>query len=165
MPVATWIWKQFIILQSNKLQIAMSYALKTKINDTSVSAFLDNVEDEKKRNDCYAVLKIMQEVSGYEPKMWGTAIIGFGGYHYKYATGHEGDMCLIGFSPRKANITLYLYPYPYLVQQESVIKDLGKFKTGKGCLYINKMDDINIPVLRALIAKSIEQIQKAFPSR
>jgi len=136
----------------------MAYELKTKLNEVSAEDFLNTIEDEKKRKDCFAVLEIMKEITGYEPKMWGTAIVGFGNYHYKYASGHEGDMCLVGFSPRKANITLYLSAY--LVQNESLMKDLGKFKIGKGCLYINKMDDVNIEALKNLIRKSIEYSHK-----
>ena len=90
--------------------------------------------------------------------MWGTAIIGFGSYHYKYESGHEGDMCMIGFSPRKANITLYLFAY--VVQNESLTKDLGKFKTGKGCLYINKLSDINLDVFKNMVVKSIEKTKE-----
>jgi len=136
------------------------YELKTKINDASVNAFLDTVVDENKRKDCYAIAGIMQEITGEQPKMWGAAIVGFGSYHYKYASGHEGEMCTVGFSPRKANITVYLFPY--LVQQESLIAGLGKFKTGKGCLYINKLEDIYIPAFKELIRKSLEMTRGNF---
>jgi hypothetical protein len=136
----------------------MAYELKTKKNEISVEAFLNTIEDEKKRKDCFIVSDIMKEATGYEPKMWGTSIVGFGSYHYKYASGHEGDSCLVGFSPRKANITLYLSAY--LVQNESLMKDLGKYKIGKGCLYINKMEDVNIEALKNLIRKSIEHSHK-----
>jgi len=134
------------------------YDLKTKPTDSSVTAFLDSIPDETKRNDCYKIAEILQEISGFEAKMWGTAIIGFGSYHYKYESGHEGDMCMIGFSPRKANITLYLFAY--VVQNESLTKDLGKFKTGKGCLYINKLSDINLDVFKNMVVKSIEKTKE-----
>ena len=92
--------------------------------------------------------------------MWGTAIIGFGQYHYKYDSGHEGDMCMVGFSPRKSNITVYLFAY--VVQNESLTKDLGKFKTGKGCLYINKLSDINLDVFKRMVSKSIEKTKEKY---
>src|SRR5207249_2771638 len=113
--------------------------LKTKQTDDSVTAFLNSVEDEKKRKDSFAIAEIMKDVTKMEPKMWGTSIIGFGSYHYKYDSGHEGDMCLIGFSPRKQNISLYLMMG--LEDNKDVLQKLGKHKTGKGCLYINKLED------------------------
>src|SRR5438093_13250113 len=109
--------------------------LKTKQTDENVIKFLNSVEDEKKRSDSFAILEIMKEVTKTEPKLWGTSIIGFGSYHYKYESGHEGDACLIGFSPRKQNITLYLMLG--LEHSKDLLQKLGKYKTGKGCLYIN----------------------------
>jgi hypothetical protein len=140
----------------------MAYELKTKENVANVKSFLNAIEDEQKRKDCYAIIDIMQEVTGFEPKMWGSAIIGFGSYHYKYASGHEGDMALVSFSPRKANITLYLMGAMML--EKSLIEKLGKFKHGKGCLYINKLEDINIPVLKDLIRKSNEYVKNMYKS-
>ena len=132
----------------------MAYELKTKENSAGVEAFLNAIEDEQKRKDCYAIVEIMRDITGFEPKMWGSAIVGFGSYHYKYDSGHEGDMALVSFSPRKANITVYLMGYMLL--EKSLIENLGKFKNGKGCLYINKLSDINIPVFKELIRKSNE---------
>jgi len=136
------------------------YDLKTKPTDSSVTAFLDSIADETRRNDCYKIAEIIKDASGFDAKMWGTAIIGFGRYHYKYESGHEGDMCMIGFSPRKSNITVYMFAY--VVQNESLTKYLGKFKTGKGCLYINKLSDINPDVFKDMVVKSIEKTKENY---
>ncbi len=127
---------------------------KTKQTELSVHAFIDTITDETKRKDCYTLVDIFKKTTGQEPKMWGTSIVGFGSYHYKYDSGHEGDSCLVGFSPRKANITVYLTAG--VVEACAKTMDLGKFKNGKGCLYINKLDDINIPVFIDLVKKSNE---------
>src|SRR3990172_3827269 len=111
------------------------YELKTKLNDASVKKFLKSVKDEKKQADSFKVLDIMSEITGEEPKMWGTGIVGFGSYHYKYESGHEGDMPIIGFSPRKQSLTLYLMLG--ISNYSEFLEKLGKHKTGKGCLYIN----------------------------
>jgi hypothetical protein len=141
----------------------MPYEQKTRINDASVKAFLDKIEDPEKKADCFQVLDMMTELTGFEPKMWGTSIVGFGSYHYKYASGHEGDSCILGFSPRKANITFYLAPY--MILEKSVTEGLGKFKHGKGCLYINKLEDVNIEVLKKLILKSLEVMKEIIATR
>ena len=129
--------------------------IQTKVNEASVEDFLNKVEDQQKRKDCFEILKIMQDVTQKEPKMWGPAIIGFGSYHYKYASGREGDMPQIAFSPRKRNITLYIG-----VGDDSdnpLLKKLGKYSTGKVCLYIKKLADVDMNVLRELIADSYEK--------
>lgn len=136
----------------------MAYELKTKLNDAGVSDFLNTIEDQQKRQDCYVIADIMKEVSGFDAKMWGASIVGFGSYHYKYDSGHEGEMCLIGFSPRKANITIYgMGP---VIENESTRQELGKHKTGKGCLYINKLSDINTDVLKKLVKTALEESKK-----
>ena len=128
--------------------------LKTKQTEDSVTAFLNKVEDEQKRRDCFAIIEMMQQATGLPPKMWGTSIIGFGSYHYKYESGHEGDMCLIGFSPRKQNIALYI---PGGIHKyDDLLKKLGKHKTGKGCLYINSLDKVDVEVLNSIIIKSLQ---------
>lgn len=128
--------------------------LKTKQTEDSVTAFLNKVEDEKKRKDCFAIIEMMQKATGLPPKMWGASIIGFGSYHYKYESGHEGDICLIGFSPRKQNIALYI---PGGIHKyDDLLENLGKHKTGKGCLYINSLDKIDIEVLNSIILKSLQ---------
>jgi hypothetical protein len=124
--------------------------LKTKVNNASVKDFLNGVQDKQKREDCFAIAKLMQEITGEKPKMWGSSIVGFGKYHYVYETGREGDMCKIAFSPRKQNLTLYVLPPPY-TNNDALLKGLGKYKTGKSCLYINRLDDVHLPALKKLI--------------
>jgi len=130
--------------------------LKTKPNDQSVQAFLNSVAHEKKREDSHTILKLMQEVTGEEPKMWGDSIVGFGTYHYRYASGREGDMPLTGFSPRKQNLTLYILSG--FDDYDDLLGRLGKFKTGKSCLYVNKLEDIDLKVLRELVRQSAEHM-------
>lgn len=127
--------------------------LKTQKNDASVEEFLDSVANERKRQDSYAILELMQDVTGEEPAMWGTSIVGFGSYHYKYASGRENEWFLVGFSPRKQNLTLYIMSG--FDDYESLLADLGKHKTGKSCLYINKLEDVDLPTLRELVKKSV----------
>ncbi len=128
------------------------YELKTKINDASVENFLKLIPDEKKRQDSFVILDMMKEVTGEEPKMWGTSIIGFGTYRYKYASGQTGDWLRIGFSPRKQNLSLYIMSG--FQQSEELMTRLGKHSTGKGCLYIKKLEDIDLNVLKELIKAS-----------
>lgn len=139
----------------------MGYELKTKETDNSVLDFIEAVENPKKREDAYKVLDIFTDTTGFEAKMWGPSIIGFGSYHYRYATGHEGDAPLVGFSPRKANISLYLaLGEP---DREAHLQKLGKHKTGKACVYINKTADIDEDVLRDLIGDSVDFLRKTYP--
>ena len=126
--------------------------LKTRLTRASVEKFLEGIKDEKKRQDCYQLLKIMKKATRAEPKMWGTSIIGFGDYHYVYASGREGDWFITGFSPRVQNLTLYTMGG----FDRDVLKRLGKYKTGKGCLYINKLEDVDTKVLDELITKSVK---------
>jgi hypothetical protein len=130
--------------------------LKTKQNEGSVTEFLQAVPEERKRQDSFTILKLMQEITGQEPKMWGDSIIGFGTYHYKYASGREGDTPVTGFSPRKQNLTIYIIMG--FDGYEALLKKLGKYKTGKACLYINKLDDIDMSVLKELIQASVSQV-------
>ena len=127
---------------------------KTAETDKNIFNFIDAfVDSEQKREDSFQLIKLMQKVSGYEPKMWGPSIIGFGRYHYKYASGHEGDSPLLGFSPRKAAISLYTFTG--LKEHEYLLKDLGKFKIGKVCIYVKKLSDINEKSLVALMKETI----------
>lgn len=130
--------------------------LKTKLTTESVTAFLDKVADEQRRKDCYAVLDIMRAVTKEEPKMWGPSIVGFGSYHYKGASGREGDWLLTGFSPRKGDLTLYIMggldSFPELMQR------LGKYKSSKGCVYLKKLADVDVGVLRKLVAQSVKKM-------
>ena len=129
--------------------------IKTKVNEASVEEFLSKVEDEQKRNDCFEIVKIMKQVTKEGPKMWGPAIIGFGSYHYKYESGREGDMPQIAFSPRKQNLTLYVGLGNK--SENQLLQKLGKYTTGKGCLYIKKLSDVDRDVLQELIANSFER--------
>ncbi len=134
--------------------------LKTKQTNESVVKFLNTIGDETRRKDCFEIIEIMRRVSKYEPKMWGAAIIGFGSYHYKYESGHEGDTCLIGFSPRKKNITLYIIGG--VAEHQDLLNKLGKHKTSKGCLYINKLSDIDTNILEELIKISIDFLKNKY---
>ncbi|WP_077329482.1 DUF1801 domain-containing protein [Virgibacillus siamensis] len=137
------------------------YELKTKPNDDSVIAFIETVEHERKRDDAFRLLDIFAETTGYEASMWGSRIIGFGRYHYKYASGHEGDAPLVGFSPGKARFSLYLATGD--TRREELLGQLGKHKTGKACVYINKLADIDVEILRALISQSVRFLQETYP--
>lgn len=127
---------------------------KTKETSESVSAFLDKVADERRRADCFAVVDIMRAVTKEEPKMWGPSIVGFGRYHYKYESGREGDSPITGFSPRKGDLTLYIMGG--FESSPDLMKRLGKYKTGKACLYIKKLEDVDLGVLRKLVAQSVK---------
>lgn len=137
------------------------YELKTKETDNSVIEFIESVDHPKKREDAYKLLDIFTETTGYEAKMWGPSIIGFGRYHYKYDSGHEGDAPLVGFSPRKAKISLYFAPGDE--QREQLLNDFGKHTTGKACVYINKLEDIRIDVLQQMIHQSIRFLKEKYP--
>jgi hypothetical protein len=130
--------------------------LKTQPTDESVIAFLNSVENEKKRQDSFKIMALMQEVTGEQPKMWGESIVGFGSYHYKYASGREGDWFLTGFSPRKQALTLYIMSG--FDEYDDLLGKLGKFKTGKACLYIKKIEDVDIDILKELVRKSAEHM-------
>lgn len=136
---------------------------KTRETQNSVIDFINTVEDLTKRNDSFELVKLMQEQTGYEPKMWGPAIIGFGSYHYKYASGHEGDAPLVGFSPRKDAVSLYLYSS--FESKEELLSKFGKHKAGKGCIYIKKIADIDIEILKKMISYSVENLNKLYPSK
>ncbi len=132
--------------------------LKTQKNDASVTAFLNTIEDEKKRADSFALLKLFEEVTGEPATMWGPSIVGFGSYHYKGASGREGDWMLTGFSPRKQNLTLYIMAG--FDRYDELMARLGKHSTGKSCLYIKRLEDVDQAVLRELISQSAEHMRK-----
>lgn len=135
---------------------------KTKPTDQDVLDFLNSVEDEKKKQDALALLDIMRDITGEQPKMWGSSMVGFGSYHYKYASGREGDNFLVGFSPRKDNLTLYIMGgYD---QYEALMGKLGKYKIGKSCLYLKKLADVDTNTLRELIRQSAEHIKTVYPT-
>ena len=132
--------------------------LKTKENDASVSKFIKGVDGDTRRKDCLALIEIMRQITKQEPKMWGPSIVGFGKYHYVYASGHEGDSCLVGFAPRKSDLTLYIMSgcskYP------DIMRALGKHKTRGSCLYIKTLDDVHLPTLKKLIRESAKYVAK-----
>jgi hypothetical protein len=129
--------------------------LKTKPTDESVEEFLNTVDHPRKKADSFELLKIMKEVTQEEAIMWGTSIIGFGSYHYKYASGREGNWFIVGFSPRKRSLTVYLTLR--LEEINDLLGKLGKHRVGKGCLYINKLSDIDTNILKKIIKKTIEK--------
>jgi hypothetical protein len=130
--------------------------VKTKETTASVAEFLKGISDAQRREDCRAVSEIMRDVTGEEPKMWGSSIVGFGRYHYKYESGREGDWMITGFSPRKSDLTLYLMGG--FESSPELMKKLGKYKTGKACLYIKKLADVDVDVLRKLVTKSVKSM-------
>lgn len=132
--------------------------LKTTKNDKDPLAFLQSVENEKRKADSLVVMQMMEEITGEKPIMWGPSIVGFGSYHYKYASGHEGDWMITGFSPRKQALTLYIMPG--FDRYENLMSQLGKYKTGKSCLYINKLEDVDKNILHELIAHSVKHMKK-----
>lgn len=134
---------------------------KTVANDNNVTAFLNAVEPEKKRKDSLAIKKLMEKVTGEQATMWGSSIVGFGSYHYRYESGREGDMPLVGFSPRKQAITLYIMSG--FDAYDDLLGKLGKYKTGKSCLYIKKTEDVGMDVLRELVKQSAEHMRKTNP--
>ncbi len=132
--------------------------LKTKKNDNDVNLFISKVADGAKREDCKAIIELMRKITKTEPKMWGSSIVGFGNYHYKYKSGREGDWFLTGFSPRKGNISIYILSG--FNKSEDNLKKLGKFKTGKGCLYIKSLADIDIKILKELVMNSVKELKE-----
>jgi hypothetical protein len=131
--------------------------LKTKVTDASVDKFIRSFSEDRQK-DCYAILEMMKKATKQEPKMWGTSIIGFGNYHYKYASGREGDFFITGFSPRKQNLTLYINSG--FAEYGSLLGKLGKHTTGKACLYIKKLDDVDTKALKELVTKSVKAMSK-----
>lgn len=134
------------------------YQTKTVPTKVSVAKFISAVENETRRKDCQALIEIMRQITKEEPTMWGPSIVGFGKYHYKYASGHEGDCCVTGFSPRKADLTLYIMSG--FTKYSELTKTLGKHKTGKVCLYIKSLEDVHLPTLKKLISESVKYIAK-----
>jgi hypothetical protein len=135
---------------------------KLKPTEKSVSAFLDGIADQTRRTECYAMVDMMKRVTGTEPLIWAGGLVGFGNYHYKYASGHEGDCFITGFAARKSALTLYITAgverFPRLLER------LGKHKAGKGCLYIKKLDDVNLSVLEDLLKQSVDHTKATYKS-
>ena len=137
--------------------------LKTKPTNASVEKFLNQVADETRREDCFKVAKMMEEITGEKPKMWGPSIVGFGSYHYKYASGQEGDWPIAAFSPRKQDLTLYLLPG--FAESGELMKQLGKHRTGVSCLYIKRLSDVHVPTLKKLIRQSVKRMKQITKSK
>lgn len=134
--------------------------LKTRPSGASVETFLQGIADEARREDCRALLVLMRRVTGAEPEMWGPSIVGFGSYHYRYASGREGDWFLTGFSSRKRDLTLYIMAG--FSEYDDLLARLGPHKTGKSCLYVKRLADLDLEVLEALIAASVEHMREAY---
>lgn len=130
---------------------------KTKPTKASVTQFLNKIPDEARREDCFAVAKMMEEITGSKPQMWGPSIVGFGSFSYKYASGHSGDWPVAAFSPRKSDLTLYLTPG--FQKREELMSQLGQHRTGKSCLYIKRLSDIHIPTLKKLLKLSVKDLK------
>ncbi len=130
---------------------------KSRPTDASADDFIESIEDDEKRRDCQAVAELMREVTGEEPRIWGPGMVGFGSYHYKYESGREGDWFLTGFAPRKRELTLYIMPG--FERYESLMADLGKHKTGRSCLYIRRLADVDMGVLRELVEDSVRHMR------
>ena len=134
---------------------------KTQPTDADPRAFIAGVEDEQKRADCEVLLEMMERVSGEPPVMWGDSIVGFGSYHYKYASGREGDHLLTGFSPRKANLTIYIMPG--FKKYEDELSRLGKHKNSVSCLYVKRLSDIDLDILEPMVADSVRRMREMYP--
>ena len=132
---------------------------KTQRNDGDVMAYLESVENKRRREDSLVLLKMMEEATGEPAEMWGSSIVGFGSYHYRYESGREGDMMLTGFAPRKASLSLYIMGGHE--RYEALMAKLGKHRTGSSCVYINKLADVDLDVLRELIVESVEYMRSA----
>ena len=133
---------------------------KTQPTKASVAAFLNGIDDKEKRRDCKKIAAMMRAATGNRAKMWGASIVGFGRYHYKYASGREGDFMITGFSPRAQSLTVYIMPG--FKQFESLMKKLGKYKAGKSCLYIKRLSDVDESVLQRLVEGSVRHMRQKY---
>jgi len=140
----------------------MSYEAKTKPTEISVDDFIKANATDQKREDCYTLIHLMEKLTGKKAKMWGSSIVGFDSYHYKYTSGHEGDSCILGFSPRKAAISLYVFMPTK--ENEELLKNLGKYKMGKACIYIKKLADIDLKIGEKMCLSTIRYIQEKYPT-
>jgi hypothetical protein len=136
---------------------------KTTETNSSVTEFVNKVENEVKRNDSFKLIEIFKSITGFEPKMWGPTIIGFGYYHYKYESGHEGDAPLAGFSPRKDSLVVYIATE--FENREVLLSQLGKHKSSKSCVYVKKLSDIDLKILETMIVNSMTYTMKLYPSK
>ena len=132
-----------------------------KASPDDVDAFLATVENPRRRADAGRVLDLMREVTGEPPKMWGSSIVGFGSYRYRYASGRDGSSLVVGFAPRKQNLVLYIMPG--FSSHAALLSGLGKFRTGKSCLYVNRLDDVDLSVLEELVRESVAEMRRRYP--
>lgn len=138
------------------------YEAKTKPTASNVGAYLEAIPEEGRRRDCQQLAALMERVTGCPPVLWGTSIVGFDRYHYRYASGHEGDSCVVGFAARKGDISLYLMGG--YEGAEALLARLGKHRTGKACLYIKRLEDVQLPVLEQLVARAVAFIRARYPA-
>ena len=150
--------KKVSIKKAGKKKAAKKVAAKTLPTRVSVTAFVNAVEHEGRKRDAKTILALMKKLTGEKAVMWGPSIIGFGSYHYKYESGHEGDMLLVGFSPRKANLVLYVLGS--IDEDDPLLDRLGKYKRGRACLYVNKLEDVDMKILEKVIMKSYRNTKK-----
>jgi hypothetical protein len=141
-------------------------ATKTKFTGASVGEFLAKVEDPQKRADSAVLIEMMERITGEEPRMWGPTIIGFGRYHYKYDSGHEGESCRAAFSPRDAELSIYLSGYWKEIEERhnALLKKLGKHRTGKSCLYVKRLENVDLKVLEELVQLSYDAVNARYPN-
>lgn len=139
------------------------YEAKTRPTEAGVSSYLDAIEGDERRQDCRTLTALMERVTGCAPRMWGASIVGFDTYHYKYASGHEGDSCVAGFSSRKGDISVYLLAGYEDAETKELLAQLGKHKTGKACLYIKRLADVQLPVLERLVTRSVAETRRRYP--
>ena len=136
---------------------------KTRPTEMTVEAFIAGVDDPQKRADSQVLIDMMSRLTGERPRMWGSSIVGFGSYHYKYASGHEGDACITGFSPRKAEFSIYLSGAADIAdERDALLQQLGKHRIGKGCLYVKRLEGLDMAVLEQLVRQSIEQVKATY---
>ena len=140
------------------------YEAKTKPTKVPVNTYIAGIEDETRRKDCRALVALMKRITGCSAKMWGPSIVGFDSYHYKYASGHEGDCCVAGFSSGKSHITIYLVPGYAAAATQALLAKLGKHKTGKACLYLKRLSEVDMPTLERLIATSVAEVKRQYPA-
>jgi hypothetical protein len=134
---------------------------KTRPSARSVAEYMASIEDERRRSDCHRIAEVMKRVTGCAPQMWGSSIVGFDSYHYRYASGHEGDSCVVGFSARKGDISVYLMAG--YEGAEELLLQLGKHRIGKACLYLKRLSDIDLSVFEQLVVRSVAETKRMYP--
>lgn len=136
--------------------------LKTKKTNASVLSFVKSIKDDQVRADCRTLISLMQAVTGQKPRLWGTGLVGFGSYHYVYASGREGDWPVTAFAPRKQNLTVYIMPG--FAEYQDLLARLGPHKTAVSCLYIKRLSDVHLPTLKKIVAASVKHMKKTYPA-